>query len=75
MPDRLADYLVPTTDRRHSFSAGTGFHWRAMTLDLAYTMVLMMDRTVKNSQAIGVLPSDFQGRRSHVVGMSWGHKF
>jgi len=75
MPDRLADYLVPTTGRRHNFSAGTGFHWRAMTLDLAYTMVLMMDRTVNNSQALGVLPSDFQGRRSHVVVMSWGYKF
>jgi long-chain fatty acid transport protein len=75
MPDRFADYLVPSTDRRHNFSVGTGFHWRAMTLDLAYTMVLMMDRTVNNSQALGVLPSDFQGRLSHVVGMSLGYKF
>jgi long-chain fatty acid transport protein len=75
MPDRFADYLVPSTDRRHNFSVGTGFHWRAMTLDLAYTMVLMMDRTVTNSQALGVLPSDFQGRLSHVVAMSWGYKF
>jgi long-chain fatty acid transport protein len=75
MPDRFADYLVPSTDRRHNFSCGTGFHWRAMTLDLAYTMVLMMDRTVNNSRATGVLPSDFQGRLSHVVVMSVGYKF
>lgn len=75
MPDRFADYLVPSTDRRHNFSCGTGFHWRAMTLDLAYTMVLMMDRTVNNSRAAGVLPSDFQGRLSHVVAMSVGYKF
>jgi long-chain fatty acid transport protein len=75
MPDRSADYLVPTTDRRHNFSFGTGFHWRAVTLDLAYIMVLMMDRTVNNSQAAGVLPSDFQGRLSHVVSMSVGYKF
>jgi long-chain fatty acid transport protein len=75
MPDKFADYLVPTTDRRHNFSAGTGFHWRAMTLDLAYIMVVMMDRTVNNSQAAGVLPSDFQGRLSHVVTMSVGYKF
>ncbi len=75
MPDRFADYLVPSTDHRHNFSCGTGFHWRAMTLDLAYTMVLMMDRTVNNSRAAGVLPSDFQGRLSHVVGLSWGYKF
>jgi long-chain fatty acid transport protein len=75
MPDKFADYLVPTTDRRHNFSVGTGFHWRAMTLDLAYIAVLMMDRTVNNSQAAGVLPSDFQGRLSHVVTMSLGYKF
>ena len=75
MPDRFADYLVPSTDRRHNFSCGTGFHWRAMTLDLAYTMVLMMDRTVNNSRAAGVLPSDYQGRLSHVVVMSLGYKF
>jgi long-chain fatty acid transport protein len=75
MPDRFADYLVPSTDRRHNFSCGTGFHWRAMTLDLAYTMVLMMDRTVNNSLATGVLPSDFQGRLSHVLVMSVGYKF
>ena len=46
-----------------------------MTLDLAYIAVLMMDRTVNNSQAAGVLPSDFQGRLSHVVTMSLGYKF
>ncbi len=75
MPDRFADYLVPSTDRRHNFSCGTGFHWCAMTLDLAYTMVLMMDRTVNNSRATGVLASDFQGRLSHAVVMSVGYKF
>jgi long-chain fatty acid transport protein len=75
MPDKFADYLVPTTDRRHNFSVGTGFHWRAVTVDLAYVMVLMMDRTVNNSQATGVLPSDFQGRLSHVVTMSLSYKF
>ncbi|MFA5111872.1 MAG: hypothetical protein WC443_10735 [Desulfobaccales bacterium] len=40
-----------------------------------YTMMLMMDRTVYNSRAVGVLPSDFQGRLSHVVVMSLGYKF
>jgi len=75
MPDRFADYLVPSTDRRHNFSAGAGFRWRALTLDLAYVMVLMMDRTVDNSQAAGVLPSDFQGRLSQVVVASVGYKF
>jgi hypothetical protein len=75
MPDRFADYLVPSTERRHNFSCGTGFHWRPMTLDLAYTMVLMMDRSVNISRASGVMPSDFQGRLSHVVVVSVGYKF
>ncbi len=75
MPDRFADYLVPSTDRRHNFSIGTGFHWGAATVDLAYVAVLMMDRTVNNSQAAGVLPSDYQGRLSHVAVMSLGYKF
>jgi long-subunit fatty acid transport protein len=75
MPDRFTDYLVPTTDRRHNFSCGTGFRWRTMTLDLAYTLVLMMDRTVNNSRATGVLPSDYQGRLSHVVVLSLSYKY
>jgi long-chain fatty acid transport protein len=75
MPDRYADYLVPSTDRRHNFSVGPGFHWHGASLDLAYVMVLMPDRTVNNSRATGVLPSDFQGRLSHVVVMSLGYKF
>jgi long-chain fatty acid transport protein len=75
MPDRFADYLMPSTDRRHNFAVGTGFHWHTVSLDLAYTMVLMMDRTVNNSRATGVLPSDYQGRLSHVVALSVGYKF
>jgi long-chain fatty acid transport protein len=75
MPDRYADYLVPTTDRRHNFAFGTGFRWRSMSLDLAYTLVVMMNRTVNKSRAIGVLPSDYEGRLSHVVVMSVGYKF
>jgi long-chain fatty acid transport protein len=75
MPDRYADYLVPSTDRRHNFTCGTGFHWGAMTLDLAYALVVMPDRAVSNSQAAGVLPANYQGRLSQVVVMSWGYKF
>jgi long-chain fatty acid transport protein len=75
MPDKYADYLVPAVGYRHNFSLGTGFSWRDMTLDLAYTMVLIPNQTVNNSQAAGALPSDYQGRLSHVVVMSLGYKF
>ena len=75
MPDRYVDYLVPSSDRRHNFSCGTGFRWRAMTMDLAYTLVYMPDHTVNTSLATGVLPSTFQGRLSHVLVCSLGYKF
>jgi long-chain fatty acid transport protein len=75
MPDRYADYLVPSSDHRHNFSVGPGFRWRAMTMDLAYTLVYMPDRTINSSLATGVLPSTFQGRLSHVLVFSLGYKF
>jgi long-chain fatty acid transport protein len=75
MPDRYADYLVPSSDRRHNFSLGTGFRWRGMTMDLAYSLVVMPDRTVTTSLATGVLPSTYQGRLSHAIVCSLGYKF
>jgi long-chain fatty acid transport protein len=75
MPDRYADYLVPSTDRRHNFSFGPGFRWRSMTIDLAYVMAYMPDRTVNSSLATGVLPSTFQGRLNHEIVCSLGYKF
>jgi long-chain fatty acid transport protein len=75
MPDKFASYLVPTTDRRHSFCFGTGFRWRAMTLDLAYSLVYMPSRTVDNSQAFGVLPSTYQDRLQQEFVVSLGYKF
>ena len=75
MPNNFADYLVPTSDRRHNFSFGTGFRWRAMTIDLAYVLAYMPDHTVNNSVAFGVLPSTFQGRLSQEIVLSLGYKF
>ena len=75
MPDQNVDYLVPTNNMRHNFSCGTGFRWRSATLDLAYTLVYIPDRFVNSSAAIGVLPSTFQNRLSHVIVCSLGYKF
>jgi long-chain fatty acid transport protein len=75
MPDRNVDYLVPTNNMRHNFSCGAGFRWRSTTLDLAYTLVYIPDRYVNSSAALGVLPSNFQNRLSHVIGFSLGYKF
>jgi len=75
MPDRYADYLVPTSDRRHNFSFGPGFRWRSMTIDLSYTLAYMPDRSVNTSLATGVLPSTYQDRLNHEVVCSLGYKF
>jgi long-chain fatty acid transport protein len=75
MPNQYVDYLVPTTGHRHNISFGTGFHWRAWTLDLAYMFVVLPDKTVNNSKSMGVLPSDFQGRRAQLLGASLAYKF
>jgi long-chain fatty acid transport protein len=75
MPDKYADYLVPTIDRRHSFCFGPGFRWRSMTLDLAYSLVYMPKYTVNNPQSLGVSPSTYQGRVSHELIFSLGYKF
>jgi long-chain fatty acid transport protein len=75
MPDQYVDYLVPTSNLRHNFSCGTGFRWRSATLDLAYTLVYIPDRFVNSSAAVGVLPSTFQNRLSHVIVLSLGYKF
>ena len=75
IPNQYVDYQVPTTGNRHNLSCGTGFHWRAWTLDLAYTFVILPDKTVNNPKSIGVLPADFQGRRAQLLGVSLAYKF
>lgn len=75
IPDKYADYLVPTIDRRHSFCFGPGFRWRALTLDLAYSLVYMPKYTVNNSRSLGVSPSTYQDRVSQELIFSLGYKF
>jgi long-chain fatty acid transport protein len=75
IPDNYADYLVPSSDRRHNVSFGSGFRWRSVTMDLAYVLAYMPDHTVNTSLATGVLPSTFQGRLHHEIVCSLGYKF
>jgi len=75
MPDQFVDYLVPTSNLRHSFTCGAGFRWRSMTMDLAYNLVYFPDRFVNSSVATGVLPSNFQNRFANVIVCSLGYKF
>jgi long-chain fatty acid transport protein len=74
IPDQFADYIVPASDR-HYFSFGPGFRWRQWTLDLSYTIMFMLDHTINNSRTLGVLPSTYQNRYAHILGLSLGYQF
>jgi len=72
---QFADYLLPSNDR-HYFSVGPGFHWCNWTFDLSYTYVLIEDRTVTNSQTLGVVdPYSLSNGNAHLIGASVGYKF
>ncbi len=75
MPDKSADYLVPSTNLRHNFCLGAGARWQAVTVDLAYYLVYMPSRTVNTSQTVGVLPSRFENRLSNALVLSLSYKF
>ncbi|MGA7578324.1 MAG: OmpP1/FadL family transporter [Desulfobaccales bacterium] len=75
MPDKYADYLVPTPNLRHNFCFGAGFSYQDINLDLAYYLVYMPDHTVNESQAAGVLPTTYEGRVSHAAVISVSYKF
>ncbi|MDD2904001.1 MAG: OmpP1/FadL family transporter [Syntrophales bacterium] len=74
IPDQYADYIVPASDR-HYFSFGPGFRWRKWTLDLSYTFMFMADRAINNSRSVGVLPSNYENRYAHILGLSLGYRF
>ena len=76
-PDAHVDYLVPANDR-HLFSFGPGIHWCGWTLDLSYTYLWVMDRTVDSNGRFATdrfLDSKFEGGHAHLIGLSVSHKF
>ena len=75
VPDKYADYIVPVVGDRHTFGFGAGFRWQAFTFDLSYNYIFLPDKTVHGSRSVGVLPSDYQERDVHLVGLSLSYKF
>jgi long-chain fatty acid transport protein len=75
-PDNHVDYLIPSNDR-HLFSFGPGIHWCGWDLDVSYTYLWVMDRSVDSSGRLaeGILDSDFEGGHAHLIGLSLSHKF
>ncbi|MFO7536143.1 MAG: outer membrane protein transport protein [Kiritimatiellia bacterium] len=70
VPNRHADYLVPSNDR-HLFGFGMGFALGRCNLDLGYTYLMFKDREdVQARPAEGVYPSEFKDGFCHIVSAS-----
>lgn len=72
-PDRTMDYIVPANDR-NLFSLGVGYQKGDFFCDLAYTYLMIQDRTVAPRPAEGVVPGEFKDGDTHLIGVSVGYK-
>jgi long-chain fatty acid transport protein len=75
IPNKTADYLVPSNDR-HLVGAGVGWHRNRTTVDLGYTYLMITDRDdVPARMADGVFPSSFEDGYAHIVAASVSTRF
>jgi long-chain fatty acid transport protein len=73
-PDH-AEYQIPSNDRQ-IYSIGSGFHWDAWTIDVAYSYLTVKDRNFKDSNETGVeKASTFEDGQSHIVALNLGYSF
>jgi long-chain fatty acid transport protein len=73
-PDH-AEYQIPSNDRQ-IYSIGSGFHWDAWTIDVAYSYLTVKDRNFKDSKERGVeKASSFEDGQSHIVAFNLGYQF
>ena len=73
-PRTTTDYLVPANDRQ-MFCFGTGFKWKAWTLDLSYSYLVSRNRTVTARPIDGVLKGKLYDGETHLYGLGIGYKF
>lgn len=72
-PDEHADYLIPANDRQ-IFGLGLGYRRGDWSVDVSYSYLYIMDRTIAGNLAEGVLPSEFDNGDAHMIGLSVGTK-
>ncbi|MEI6125612.1 MAG: OmpP1/FadL family transporter [Pseudomonadota bacterium] len=70
-PRTTTDYLVPANDRQ-MFCFGTGFKWKAWTLDLSYNYLMSRNRTVSARPIDGVLKGRLYNGETHLYGLGIG---
>lgn len=75
IPNKSADYLVPSNDR-HLIGLGTGWHSKRTSVDLGYTYLMIEDRNnVPGRLAEGVLPSSYEDGFAHILSVSLAMAF
>ena len=73
IPRETADYIVPGNDRQ-LFGVGVGYRWSRWVLDLSYTYLMIMNRTIPGQPAEGIYPSTFSGGNAQMIGLSLSTK-
>lgn len=72
-PDFSTDYMVPT-NHRNLFSVGAGFHKGNFLCDVAYTYLMIQDRTIEARPEDGVWGGGFCDGDAHMLSLSVGYK-
>ncbi|MBU1002838.1 MAG: outer membrane protein transport protein [Proteobacteria bacterium] len=74
IPDGYVDYAVPGNDRQ-IVSLGAGLKFDNLTVDFSYGYLWVLDRNVESRAREGVFDSNFEGGKTHIVGLSVGYQF
>jgi long-chain fatty acid transport protein len=79
IPDNTMDYILPDNDR-HMWSIGAGYHQNAWSVDLSYTFMQIINRSINaNTGTAQISAPVYQGQMkdgtAHLIGLTFGYKF
>ncbi len=71
VPDKYVEPTLPEADR-HNYTVGLGFHWRGISVDGAYHVLLQDDRNIE--QSVNGFNGEYTGM-ANLFGLSVGYTF
>jgi len=76
IPDNTQDYILPDNDR-HMWSIGAGYHQNAWSVDLSYTFMQIINRSINTngSASAPVYQGQLKDGTAHLIGLTFGYKF
>jgi long-chain fatty acid transport protein len=74
IPDNTQDYILPDNDR-HMWSIGAGYHRNAWSVDLSYTYMQIINRSINANAAAVVYQGQMKDGTAHLIGLTFGYKF